>query len=176
MNTSTNTQIQSSGTETRNTAPNLLGALENIECPDCGHMAKCRRHTTRDQAMSCYGYHSGAHGANHFGANQFEAGVLVIDERFAEMFDEGATGTRAHAIEEHFSGNTVSLLGESVDRVLNAHGPCPQGMDCFGDSRPRRILECVCGFRGCAICTEAHEKSAHQNFEPRKLQTSGKEA
>lgn len=128
-------------------------------------------HTTRDQAMSCYGYHSGAHGANHF-----ESGVLVIDERFAEMFDEGATGTRAHAIEEHFSGNTVSLLGESVDRVLNAHGPCPQGMDCFGDSRPRRILECVCGFRGCAICTEAHEKSAHQNFAPRKLQTSGKEA
>lgn len=82
MNTSTNTQIQSSGTETRNkpayypeTLPfrvwctcghisghhgaklphgctqtdcpckgfesSLLAALENIECPECGHLLKC---------------------------------------------------------------------------------------------------------------------------------------
>lgn len=123
-------------------------------------------HTNRDQAMSCYGYHSGAHGANHFTTD----GVLVIDEQFAEMFDEGATGTRAHAIEEHFSGKTVTLVDAAVDRVLASHGPCPQGMDCFGDSRPRRILECPCGFRGCAICTEAHDRAAHP-----ELQTSGKE-
>lgn len=140
MNTSTNTPIQSSRTET--------------------HL-----HTTRDQAMSCYGYHAGAHGANHF-----DNGVLVIDEHLAEMFDEGATGTRAHAIENH-RGKTVTLLSDLVDNVLAAHGPCPQGMDCFGDSRPRRILECPCGFRGCAICTEAHERAAHP-----ELQTSGREA
>lgn len=144
MNHSTNTHIQSS---------------------------RMHDHTTRDQAMSCYGYHSGAHGANHFGAHQFEAGVLVIDEQFAEMFDEGATGTRAHAIEERLSGKTVTLVSDLVDRVLAEHGPCPQGMDCFGDSRPRRILECVCTFRGCAICLERHEQSAHP-----ELQTSGKEA
>lgn len=162
MNDVTNTHIQSSGMD--------------------------HDHATRDAAMSCLGYHSGAHGANHFetagghgvqgdpatggkrclGLHETPAGQvvtgLVISERLAELLDEGANGANVQAIQEHL-GNTVSLLQTSVDRILASHGPCPQGLNCFGDAKPRRLHTCPmcdCDFRGCAPCVEAHEELAHK--------------
>jgi hypothetical protein len=40
---------------------------------------------------------------------------------------------------------------------------CPQGDDCAGDGKHRRLFDCSegCGFRGCAACMEVHEAEPH---------------
>jgi hypothetical protein len=49
------------------------------------------------------------------------------------------------------------------DVLARFYEPCPQGDDCAGDGKHRRLFDCSegCGFRGCAACMEVHESEAH---------------
>lgn len=50
-----------------------------------------------------------------------------------------------------------------ADRLALFYEPCPQGEDCAGDGKHRRLFDCDqgCGFRGCAACMEVHETEPH---------------
>lgn len=54
---------------------------------------------------------------------------------------------------------------EGNDRLEAFYEPCPQGDDCAGDGKHRRLFDCEqgCGFRGCAACMEVHESEPHTN-------------
>jgi hypothetical protein len=49
------------------------------------------------------------------------------------------------------------------DKLAVFYEPCPQGDDCAGDGKHRRLFDCDqgCGFRGCAACMELHESEPH---------------
>lgn len=51
--------------------------------------------------------------------------------------------------------------------------PCPQGVDCAGDGKHRRLFDCAqCGFRGCAACMEIHESEPHTSDSATMLEMS----
>src|SRR5215469_15948409 len=51
----------------------------------------------------------------------------------------------------------------TADKLADFYEPCPQGDDCAGDGKHRRLFACDqgCGFRGCAACMEVHESEPH---------------
>lgn len=64
------------------------------------------------------------------------------------------------------SGQRASTRIEAKeDRLTVFYEPCPQGDDCAGDGKHRRLFDCEqgCGFRGCAACMEVHESEPHAN-------------
>ena len=50
-------------------------------------------------------------------------------------------------------------------RLDRFYEPCPQGDDCDGDGKHRRLFDCDqgCGFRGCAACMEIHDSEPHSS-------------
>jgi hypothetical protein len=97
--------------------------------------------------------------------------AILHDEKLAELLDEGATGARSWGLELHYEGGLKNLT-RTVEKVLAANRvidrlyvPCPQealGL-CPGNGTHDRVFECEhrCGFTGCGLCIEAHEKAAH---------------
>lgn len=57
----------------------------------------------------------------------------------------------------------IGESGEAEDKLAVYYEPCPQGEDCAGDGKHRRLFDCEqgCAFRGCAACMEVHEAEPH---------------
>lgn len=56
----------------------------------------------------------------------------------------------------------VAGSSDVEDKLALYYEPCPQGEDCAGDGKHRRLFVCgQCGFRGCAACMEIHESEPH---------------
>jgi hypothetical protein len=57
----------------------------------------------------------------------------------------------------------VAGAAPAEDKLSRFYEPCPQGEDCAGDGKHRRLFDCEqgCGFRGCAACMEVHDSEPH---------------
>src|SRR5215471_2845112 len=60
-------------------------------------------------------------------------------------------------------GGTAERARKTEEVLALFYEPCPQGHDCAGDGKHRRLFDCDegCGFRGCAACMEIHESEPH---------------
>ena len=71
-------------------------------------------------------------------------------------------------------GGTAEPARKTEDVLALFYEPCPQGDDCAGDGKHRRLFDCTdgCGFRGCAACMEIHESEPHASDTGTMLERS----